>query len=330
MTFAHQPVLIEETIAALRPRPGGRYVDGTLGGGGHAEAIMRGSDPDGELVGIDRDPGACRAAAARLQPFGRRARVVRGNYSRMAELVRDAAPHWFDPASGPPGADGVLLDLGVSSPQLDEAGRGFSYQHDAPLDMRMDPELPRTAADLVNEEAVESLVRILRGYGEERWATRIAKFIDRARRQARIQTTGQLVELIKAAIPAAARRAGGHPARRTFQALRIAVNDELGALRAGLEQAIDLLRPGGRAAVISFHSLEDRICKETFQAKSRGCTCPPDQPVCTCGGKPTLRLVHRKPITAGPDELQTNPRSRSAKLRVAERLATTGGEGDIG
>lgn len=330
MTFAHQPVLISETIAALRPHPGGRYVDGTVGGGGHAEAIMRECEPDGELVGVDRDPQACRAAAARLERFGGRARVVRGNYSRMADLVRGAAPHWFDPAFGPPGADGVVLDLGVSSPQLDEPDRGFSYQHDAPLDMRMDPELPRTAADLVNEEPVESLARILRDYGEERWAARIARFIERARRQARIETTGQLVDVIKAAIPAAARRAGGHPARRTFQALRIAVNDELGALRAGLEQAIDLLRPGGRAAVISFHSLEDRICKETFHARSRGCTCPPAQPVCTCGGKAELRLVNRKPITAGPEELRANPRARSAKLRVAERIATTGREGDIG
>lgn len=311
MNFYHVSVLLEETVQALAPRRGGRYIDGTLGGGGHAEAVLERSAPDGMLLGLDQDETALAAAGRRLARFGARVRLRHGNFARMAEVAAE---------EGFTGADGVLFDLGVSSPQLDVAERGFSYQHDAPLDMRMDRTQPTSAADLVNQLPEEELARIIREYGEERWAKRIAQFIVQRRQKQPIETTGELVDLIKAAVPAAARRAGPHPAKRTFQALRIAVNDELGALQKGLQAAVRVLRPGGRIAVISFHSLEDRICKETFAALARGCVCPPELPVCTCGSKPELKILTRRPVTASLQELERNPRARSAKLRVAEKI----------
>lgn len=309
-SFHHLPVLLQEVLDGLRPYTGGRYVDCTVGGGGHSRAILEASGPTGRLLGLDQDPAALRAAADTLAPCGSRATLKKANFRRLLETAREAG---FDQA------DGVLFDIGVSSPQLDEGERGFSFHQDAPLDMRMDPDGPVTARDLVNELEIPDLTRILQDYGEERWARRIAEFIVRNRP---LETTGQLVEVIKAAIPAAARRSGPHPARRTFQALRIAVNDELGALEEGLGQALELVRTGGRVAVITFHSLEDRIVKQTMQDWARGCICPPDLPVCVCGRKPRARLVTRKPVTAGEEEVSRNPRSRSAKLRVAEKLAT--------
>ena len=308
-SFHHLPVLLDEVLEGLRPFTGGRYVDCTVGGGGHSRAILEASEPAGRLLGLDQDPAALEAAGKALAPFGSRVTLKKANFRRLLEAAREAG---FDQA------DGVLFDIGVSSPQLDEGERGFSFHQDAPLDMRMDPEGPVTARDLVNGLEAAELTRLLRDYGEERWARRIADFIVRNRP---LETTGQLVEVIKAAIPAAARRTGPHPARRTFQALRIAVNDELGALEEGLGQALDLVRPGGRVAVITFHSLEDRIVKQAMQAWARGCSCPPDLPVCVCGRKPRARLVSRKPLTAGEEELSRNPRSRSAKLRLAEKLA---------
>jgi len=296
---------------ALAVRPGGTYIDCTVGGGGHAAEILRRSAPDGRLIGLDQDDNALRAAGERLAPFGDRVTLVRTNFERIAEVAERL---------GIDGADGVLMDIGVSSHQFDEAERGFSYHHDAPLDMRMDRTQPLSARDLVNEWEEAEIARVIREYGEERWASRIAQFIVRARSQRPIETTGELVEIIKAAIPAGARREGGHPARRTFQALRIAVNDELGALERGLEGALRVLRPGGRLAVITFHSLEDRIVKQTFARWARPCTCPPDIPVCVCGQKPLAEPVNRKPVKASAEELKENPRSRSATLRAVVKL----------
>lgn len=315
--FQHTPVLAEDVIAYLACRSGGRYVDGTVGGGGHASAILEASAPDGILLGIDRDPQALRSAARRLTPYGERITLVRGNYAQMDELARSVG--WTY-------ADGIVLDLGVSSPQLDIPGRGFSYQHEAPLDMRMDPTIKQTAADLVNQASAAELIRILREYGEERWASRIGRFIVEARRREPIVTTMQLVEIIKAAVPASSRREGGHPARRTFQALRIAVNDELRSLEKGLAAAWRLLTPGGRLVVISFHSLEDRIVKQFFQQKAAGCICPPDLPVCTCGRRPELRLLTRRAVIPLEMEIQANPRARSAKLRAALKVMSAEGE----
>ncbi len=325
MDFAHVPVLLDEVVQALRLKPGGRYIDGTVGGGGHARRILELTSPGGRLLGVDRDPRALAAAGETLGEFGARVDLRHGNFSEIDRLARSAG--YFP-------ADGVLLDLGVSSPQLDEAERGFSYQQDAPLDMRMDPGSGPRARDLVNGLPEAELARVIGEYGEERWASRIAAFIARRRDEAPIETTGELVEVIKAAIPAGARRSGPHPARRTFQALRIATNDELGALRQGLRGAVAALAPGGRVAVISFHSLEDRIVKQSFAALARGCTCPPEAPVCTCGQRPSLRLVGRKPVLASAREAERNPRARSAKLRAAERLESgdggsiTGEEGE--
>ena len=311
MAFHHIPVLLRETMDALAVRPGGTYIDCTVGGGGHAAEILRRSAPDGRLIGLDQDDNALRAAGERLAPFGDRVTLVRTNFERIAEVAERL---------GIDGADGVLMDIGVSSHQFDEAERGFSYHHDAPLDMRMDRTQPLSARDLVNEWEEAEIARVIREYGEERWASRIAQFIVRARSQRPIETTGELVEIIKAAIPAGARREGGHPARRTFQALRIAVNDELGALERGLEGALRVLRPGGRLAVITFHSLEDRIVKQTFARWARPCTCPPDIPVCVCGQKPLAEPVNRKPVKASAEELKENPRSRSATLRAVVKL----------
>ena len=309
--FVHVPVLAAQTLAALAPRSGGVYIDGTLGGAGHSSLILEQSAPDGFLLGIDRDDDALRAAGEKLAPFAGRFTLVKGNYADMDELARQC---------GITAADGVLLDIGVSSFQLDEGSRGFSYSQDAPLDMRMDRSQSLTAEQLVNEAPVEELTRILYEYGEEKWAARIAEFIADERSRGRIESSGQLVEIIKKAVPAGARDKDQHPAKRTFQALRIAVNGELEALSAGLEAALGLLRPGGRLAVITFHSLEDRIVKDCFRLHATDCICPPRQPVCTCGHKADIKLYNRKPITADNDELAGNPRSRSANLRVAVKL----------
>jgi len=311
VAFHHVPVLLLETMDVLAVRPGGVYIDCTVGGGGHAAEILRLSSPDGRLIGFDQDEAALGAAGERLAPFGERVQLVRTNFAEIAAVVARL---------GLGSVDGVLMDIGVSSYQFDEGERGFSYHHDAPLDMRMDRTKPLTAAVVVNEWPEDELARVIREYGEERWARRIAQFIVRARKTGPIETTGQLVEIVKAAIPAAARREGGHPARRTFQAIRIAVNDELGALERGLQGALQVLKPGGRLAVITFHSLEDRIVKRTFARWANPCTCPPDAPVCVCGKRPLAEPVTRRPIRPSAAELAANPRSRSATLRAIVKL----------
>lgn len=308
MEFSHVSVLLHETIESLNIRPDGVYIDGTAGGAGHSCEIAS-RLTTGRLIAIDKDPDAIRAAAARLAPFPQ-ARVVREDFRNLRAVAE---------AQGILRADGILLDLGVSSQQLDDAARGFSYHSDAPLDMRMS-QSGMSAYDLVNGYDEQSIIRILRDYGEERFAARIARAIVQARSSRPIETTLQLAELIKEAIPAATRREGGHPAKRSFQAIRIAVNDELGAVRQGMEAAIDHLNPGGRLVVITFHSLEDRIVKNVFQDAAKGCTCPPSFPVCVCGHKPKIKILTKKPIIATREEVEENPRSRSAKLRVAERV----------
>lgn len=309
-TFAHVPVLAKEALALLRPQSGGVYIDGTVGGGSHAALILESSSPDGFLLGIDRDVEALAAAGEKLAPYRGRFVLLHGNYAEMAALAAER---------GIVAADGVLLDIGVSSRQLDAAQRGFTYMQDAPLDMRMDQSTGRSAAQLVNEASAETLTRILYRFGEEKWAKRIAEFIVAARTQKAIVTTGQLVEIIKKAIPQGAREKDQHPARRTFQALRIAVNDELTALTRGLEAAISLLTRGGVLVVISFHSLEDRIIKDTLKRHATECICPPRTPVCVCGHRADLKLLSRKPVIAGGDEVSANPRSRSARLRAAQK-----------
>lgn len=312
MQFEHEPVMLEECISSLNIDKDGIYVDGTVGGAGHSTEIIKRLDK-GTLIGIDQDEEAIRAAGERLSKIRKNAGLVlvKGNFRHMADLVRRQG---FDRV------DGILLDIGVSSRQLDEAWRGFSYQKDAPLDMRMDRDNPLDAATIVNTYPEEELRNMIREYGEERWAARIASFIAEARSRNRIETTGQLAEIIKAAIPARARRSGPHPAKRTFQALRIAVNDELGALKDAVESAVSLLRPGGRLAIITFHSLEDRIVKTEFQRRENPCECPPSFPACICGKKPELRILTRKPVLPSAEEVGRNPRSRSAKLRVAMKL----------
>lgn len=309
-SFHHIPVMVDEVIELLAPKRGGIYVDCTLGAAGHTRAILD-SSPDARVIGIDQDPAALAESSKALAGYGGRVKLVRGNFRRLSNFLDSL---------GIQAVDGVLFDLGVSSPQFDEAERGFSYRYDAPLDMRMDPDLPVTARDIVNTASLEELTRIIREYGEERWASRIAMFIVERRRTAPIQTTGELAELIKDAIPAAARREGGHPARRTFQALRIAVNDELAGLEEGLRAAIDRLAPGGRVAVISFHSLEDRIVKRVLREYATGCTCPPSLPVCVCGKRPVLEILTKGPVTPSEAELARNPRARSAKLRAARKF----------
>ena len=310
MEAKHVSVLLPECIDSLNIRPEGVYVDGTLGMGGHSEEIAK-RLTTGKLIGIDRDETAIRRAGERLRPYGDRVQLVHGNFRDTAEILDDL---------GIDAVDGMLFDLGVSSPQLDESERGFSYMHDAPLDMRMDETDNLNAWFIVNRWPEEKLRRILYDYGEERCAPRIAAAIVRERERREIRTTLQLVEVIRSAMPAAALREKQHPAKRTFQAIRIAVNDELEAVRAMMATAPDKLRPGGRIAVISFHSLEDRIVKTGIAARENGCTCPREFPVCTCGFVQTLRSVTRKPILPSPEELEANPRSRSAKLRVAERI----------
>ena len=308
MEFHHKPVLFEETIRSLAIRPEGTYIDGTMGGGGHSEAILQ-RLTTGTLLSIDQDPDAIRAAGERLKQYPQSIRV-RGNFAQMGEIAK---------AQGMEAVDGVLLDIGVSSYQLDTPERGFSYHHDAPLDMRMSQEGP-SARDLVNTLDERELADILFRYGEDRSARRIAQGICLAREKAPIETTAQLAEIIKESVPAAVRRAEGHPARKTFQALRIAVNGELDRLQEGLEAGFGLLKPGGRLAVITFHSLEDRIVKQQMQEWCQGCICPKDFPVCVCGRKPQGKLVYKKGLAPSPEEVEENPRARSSRLRVIEKL----------
>jgi 16S rRNA (cytosine1402-N4)-methyltransferase len=310
MKFSHQPVLLRETIEHLNLKPNGIYVDCTLGAAGHSTAILA-AEPTVRLIGIDQDPQALERASLRLAAYTGQVTLVQDNF-RNLERILDGL--------GIGKVDGVLMDIGVSSPQLDDADRGFSYQQDAPLDMRMDPNQPIDAKTIVNTYSAEELTKIIKMYGEERWASRISDFIVRERKRAPLETTGELADLIKRAIPAKARATGPHPARRTFQALRIAVNDELNALQQGLEQAVEVLAAQGRLAVITFHSLEDRIVKNFFQEMLGKCICPPDFPVCVCGRTPQGRLVTRGPLLPSQEELEDNPRSRSAKLRVLEKL----------
>ncbi len=309
MAFHHTSVLLWESIDALAIRPDGIYVDGTMGGGGHSMEIAKRLS-GGRLIGFDQDANAIAASRERLAPFGDRVTYENRNFCDIKETLERL---------GIPAIDGALLDLGVSSHQLDEPARGFSYQHDAPLDMRMDSRNPVSAYDVVNGYSEEKLARVLWDYGEERWAKRIAQFIADARKSAPIQTTYELVDIIKKAVPKGARQDGPHPAKRTFQAIRIEVNGELTILDGAIRDFVEALKPGGRLAIITFHSLEDRIVKTVFSELAKGCTCPPTLPVCICGKTSAGRLVNRKPIVPGEDELATNPRARSAKLRVFEK-----------
>ena len=308
--FSHVSVLLQECMDALCIKPDGIYIDGTAGGGGHSSEIASHLDT-GKLIALDRDMSAVQAAGARLEKYGERAQVVHSNFSEMAQVCRQL---------GIEGVDGVLLDLGVSSYQLDTADRGFSYMADAPLDMRMNREDTLDAYTVVNTYTEQQLKKIIYDYGEERFAPRIAQRIVQEREKQPIRTTGELVNIIKAAMPAAAKEGGHHPAKRTFQAIRIEVNGELSVIEPTIRDAVSLLRPGGRIAIITFHSLEDRIVKQTFASLASGCTCPRDFPVCVCGKKPIVDIVCKKPILPGEQELKINPRSRSAKLRVAEKL----------
>ena len=310
MGFHHTSVLLAESIDGLRIRQSGTYVDGTLGGGGHAEAICQQLSGEGRLIGFDRDSDACKAAKERLEPFKERVTILHRNYSEIAAALGEL---------GITSVDGILLDLGVSSFQLDNTARGFTYREDAPLDMRMDRSAALSAFEVVNTYGEGELLRIIRTYGEERFAAPIARSICQKRQSGAISSTGQLAEIIKAAIPARARSEKGHPAKRTFQAIRIEVNGELDALKGTLDTMIDLLAPGGRLCVISFHSLEDRIVKECFKRNEDPCTCPPDFPVCVCGKKSKGKVITRHPITPGDQEIESNRRSKSSKLRVFER-----------
>ncbi|NEU60703.1 16S rRNA (cytosine(1402)-N(4))-methyltransferase RsmH [Paenibacillus sp. ALJ109b] len=315
--FHHITVLKEEATEGLNIKQDGIYVDCTLGGGGHSSVIASKLGPGGRLIALDQDDWALDNAREKLAPYGDRITLVKTNFRDLEQVLKELDVPMKD---GVPQVDGILYDLGVSSPQFDEGERGFSYNHDAPLDMRMDQDASLTAKEIVNEWTEEEIARILYRYGEEKFSRRIARVIVEKRKQSTIETTGELVELIKEGIPAAARRTGGHPAKRSFQALRIAVNDELGAFEEALHQAVRCLAPGGRVSVITFHSLEDRICKQIFSSYLEKCTCPPDFPLCVCGGKGAMRLVNRKPLIPTETELAENSRARSAKLRVAEKL----------
>lgn len=309
--FSHISVLLRECIENLNIKPNGIYVDCTAGGGGHSLEIAKRLTAGGRLIAIDRDEDALRAAGQRLAAYADRVTFVHSNYAALESVLADL---------GIEKVDGVLMDLGVSSYQLDTAERGFSYMQDAPLDMRMDRGEALCAYDVVNTYSEEELRRILYDYGEEKFARNIAANLVKKRSEAPIRTTLELAELVKASMPKAAREGGHHPAKRTFQAIRIEVNSELSSIPPALDAAVSALNPGGRIAVITFHSLEDRLVKQKFAALASGCTCPPDFPVCVCGKKPVVRSVGKKPVTAGEDELAVNPRSRSAKLRVAEKL----------
>ena len=307
MEYKHKAVLLDESIQALEIRSDGTYIDGTLGRAGHSREIAR-RLTDGRLIGIDQDQAALAAAEERLAPWRDRVTLVHSNFSELETVMKQTGTPW---------ADGMLFDLGVSSPQLDDASRGFSYMQDAPLDMRMDLEKPLTAREIVNGWSGDELRRVLYEYGEERYAPAIARAIVRRRETSPVETTLELVDVIKSAMPPAALREKQHPAKRSFQALRIAVNGELDVLEPMLKAAVKHLTPGGRLAVITFHSLEDRIVKRTMQALAKGCTCPPEFPVCVCGKKPALRLL--KPVTPSYKEIADNPRARSARLRIAEK-----------
>lgn len=311
MIFNHRSVLLDETIEVLNIRPDGIYADGTLGGAGHSSEICRRLGNGGRLIGIDQDGDAIKAATERLSDFGQMVTIVRDNYVNMPSVLNDL---------GINGVDGILLDLGVSSYQLDTEERGFSYQHEAPLDMRMDDRNPMTAADIVNGYSLQELARVIREYGEDRFAQNIAKHICAEREKAPIETTVQLAEIVKQAIPMKMRVTGGHPAKRTFQAIRIELNRELTVLNDSIGNMIDILNPGGRLCIITFHSLEDRIVKEAFRKAENPCTCPPGFPVCVCGKISRGKVITRKPILPGEEEMKENRRSESAKLRVFERV----------
>ena len=310
MEFSHKSVLLEETIEGLAIKPEGIYVDGTLGGAGHSSVIAGRLSGQGHLIGIDQDAAAIAAATERLQPFAEHVTIVRSNYENMCQIIKD---------NGYAGVDGILLDLGVSSYQLDTVERGFSYKYDTKLDMRMDERQTLTARDIVNGYSETELFHIIRDYGEDKFAKNIAKHIVLAREEKPIETTYELNEIIKAAIPAKMRETGGHPSKRTYQAIRIALNRELDVLRDSLDDMIKILNPGGRICIITFHSLEDRIVKLAFRKNENPCICPPSFPVCTCGRKPLGRVFTRKPILPGEKELAENSRSKSAKLRIFER-----------
>lgn len=310
MEFKHVSVLLQETVDGLQVKPTGIYVDGTLGGGGHSYEICKRLDSEGRLIGIDQDAEALEAAKKRLEEFSDRTTFVKSNYEQMREVLAELA---IDKV------DGIVLDLGVSSYQLDNAERGFSYMEDAPLDMRMDREQRLSARDIVNEYPQEELFRIIKEYGEERYARSIARNICKRREDKPIETTFELVDIIRASIPAKARNGKGHPAKRTFQAIRIECNRELEVLREALDTMVDLLRDGGRISIITFHSLEDRMVKTSFRQFENPCTCPPNFPVCVCGKKSKGKVITRKPILPSEEELEHNTRSKSAKLRVFEK-----------
>ncbi|PKM44072.1 MAG: 16S rRNA (cytosine(1402)-N(4))-methyltransferase [Firmicutes bacterium HGW-Firmicutes-8] len=310
MDFHHIPVMLNEVITHLNLQQGGTYIDCTLGGGGHTSEIIKKIQPGGRVIGIDQDPNALQAAQNRLAMYKDRITFVHSNFYRLKDIVQENEVGE---------ADGVFFDLGVSSHQLDEGDRGFSYMQDAPLDMRMNPQDKVTAENLVNELEELELARIIKEYGEERWAKRIARFIVENRQNKRIGTTGELVGIIKKAVPAGARREGPHPAKRTFQALRIAVNDELNRFAQTLRDTVDILKPGGRVCVISFHSLEDRITKEVFRDLAKDCICPPELPVCRCNKQKQIDIITSKPVLPGAQEIENNPRARSAKLRAARK-----------
>ncbi len=310
MEFRHKSVLLHETIENLNIKPDGIYVDGTLGGGGHSFQILKQLGDGGRLIGIDQDEDALKAAGERLAIFGEKVTLVHSNYCHMKRVLSEL---------GIEKVSGIVLDLGVSSYQLDEPERGFTYREDVPLDMRMDRRQPKTAKNIVNEYSEMELFGIIRDYGEEKFAKNIAKHIVAAREQKEIETTGELTEIIKAAIPAKVRAAGGHPAKKTFQAIRIELNAELEVLQNSLDEMIDLLEDGGRICIITFHSLEDRIVKTIFKKNENPCTCPSHFPVCVCGKKSKGRVITRKPIVPGEEELEYNSRAKSSKLRVFER-----------
>ena len=310
MGFEHKSVLLNETIEGLNIKPDGIYVDGTLGGGGHAYEVCRRLGEKGSIIGIDQDEAAIEAAGIRLKDFGEKVTIIRSNYCDMKSKLQE---------QGIDKVDGIVLDLGVSSYQLDTADRGFSYREDAPLDMRMDRRQKMTARDIVNDYSEMDLYRVIRDYGEDKFAKNIAKHIVAARGKSPIETTGQLTEIIRASIPMKYQKKSGHPAKRTFQAIRIELNRELEVLKNSLDDMIEILNPGGRLCIITFHSLEDRLVKNKFRRWAQRCTCPPEQPICTCGGVAKAKLITRKPIEADAAELETNRRSRSAKLRVLEK-----------
>lgn len=313
MEFFHSPVLLHETISNLNITPDGIYIDGTLGGGGHAYEVVKSLSSNGLLIGIDKDINAIEAAGKRLKEYGGNIVFINDNFSNIKRIAKGRDIK---------GVDGILLDLGVSSHQLDEEERGFSYMQNARLDMRMDRDNVLTAEIIINEWTEKEIAKIIKDYGEEKWAKRIASFVSKERQNRRIETTFDLVDIIKSAIPASARREGPHPAKRTFQAIRIAVNNELDILEKAIEDGVDLLKPGGRICVITFHSLEDRLIKSAFKKLENPCTCPHNIPKCVCGKAPLVRIITKKPIIASDEELKKNPRSRSAKLRVAERLCS--------